>query len=76
MEKLEINSFFSEEDKVFNRQMVLRSLEKGDEVVSSEHRGGKMQMHSLTGSRMFQNRQYDFTSEILGEYRRKWRLSE
>lgn len=76
MEKIEIKSFFSEEDKAFNRQMVLRSLGKGDAVASSEHRGGKMPMNSLTESRLFQNRQYDFSSEILGEYRRKWGLSE
>lgn len=76
MEKLEINSFFSEEDRKFNRQMVQRLLRRGKAAVTSEHRGGKMPMNSFKESRIYQNRQYDFSSEILDEYRRKWGLSE
>ncbi len=76
MEGLVINSFFSKEDKEFNREMVRRSLGKEKSFLSSEHRGGKMSMNSMLENRLFQNRQYDFASGILSDYRRKWGLSE
>lgn len=72
MENLYVTSFFSEEDKLFNREMVMRSLDKRDDVTVPERRGGKMPMGDLFARRLYQGRKYDFTSEILGEYRKKW----
>lgn len=72
MENLNVTSFFSEEDRLFNRKMVIRSLDKTDSVSIPERRGGKMKMGDLFARRMYQGRKYDFTSEILDEYRKKW----
>lgn len=76
MDDLKIISFFSAEDKKFNREMVVRSMDKEKDVIVPERRGGKMLMGDLLERRMYQNRKYDFTSEILGEYRKKWGMIE
>lgn len=76
MENLAFNGFFSEEDKAFNREMISRSLNQERVRGNSERRGGKMPMNNLLENKMFPNRQYDFTSKILSEYRRKWSITE
>lgn len=76
MENLNVTSFFSEEDRLFNREMVMRSLNKTNSVAVSESRGGKMSMNDLFEDELYQDRKYDFTSEILCEYRRKWGIEE
>lgn len=72
MENLNVTSFFSEEDRLFNREMVMRSLNKTNSVTVPESRGGKMSMDDLFEGELYQDRQYDFTSEILGGFRKKW----
>lgn len=76
MEDLRAISFFSEEDKKFNKEMVMRSVDKAKDAMASERRGGKMLMGDLFERKMYQDRKYDFTSEILGEYRKKWGITE
>lgn len=55
-------SFFSEEDKDFNRQMVALGDHKSLEEGIAEHSP-------------FHPRNYDFSSEILKDYRKKWNLN-
>ncbi len=76
MPEIEIKSYFSKEDKDFNRKMVEWGLEGEKSLGVAEDRGGKMHMSSSIISRMFPNREYDFSSEILEEYRRKWGIQE
>lgn len=76
MDNFGFMSFFSEEDKEFNREMVRRSYEQGSVLGNPEDRGGKMEMGNLIENKMFQDRQYDFTSEILDGYREKWSIVE
>lgn len=76
MENLKVISFFSAEDREFNREMVVRSMNKEKDTTMPEPRGGKMLMDDLFKRSMYQNRQYDFTSEILNEYRKKWGITE
>ncbi len=75
MENLNVTSFFSEEDRLFNREMVIRSLDKTDHVSVPERRGGKMKMGDLFARCMYQGRKYNFTSKILDEYRKKYHIS-
>lgn len=58
----EITSMFTEEDKKFNRKMMKRGIELSY---------GKKKRPSI-----FQDRQYDFSSEILGDFRKKWGIPE
>ncbi len=76
MENLKVISFFSTEDREFNREMVVRAMNKGKDTAMPERRGGKMLMDDSFERSMYQSRQYDFTSEILGEYRKKWGITE
>ncbi|MDE6847155.1 MAG: hypothetical protein K2J99_15515 [Lachnospiraceae bacterium] len=76
MGNLEIISFFSAEDREFNREMVVRSMNQEKSIIMPERRGGKMLMDDLFKRSMYQDRQYDFTSEILDEYRKKWGITE
>lgn len=50
----------------------MRSLNKTNSVTVPESRGGKMSMDDLFEGELYQDRQYDFTSEILGGFRKKW----
>ena len=60
MYDLNFLEIFTKEDIEFNHQMV-------DEALKLQ---GKIKKY------MFQNRNYDFSSEILSEFRRKWGISE
>lgn len=71
MENLNVTSFFSEEDRLFNREMVMRSLNKTDDVTVQKRSGCKIPMGDLFACRLYQGRKYDFTSEILGGFRKK-----
>lgn len=55
-------NYFSEEDKKFNKEMVDRGDPKSLETFISQNSP-------------FSSRNYDFTSEILEEYREKWDLN-
>ena len=55
--ELRIPKIFSEEDKKFNREMIDLARSKPKEKIPSPY---------------FQDRDYDFTSEILDAYREKW----
>lgn len=73
---MEILEVFTEEDIKFNRKMVDCALKLQQSKKIPDRRGGKMAMKSHLKSDMFKERDYDFTSEILGEFREKWGLSK
>jgi len=56
MEELEIFEIFTEEDIKFNRKMVDEGLKSKEKRKPS----------------IFKNRNCDYTSEIINEFRRKW----
>lgn len=72
MDNIEIVNVFTEKDKSFNRIMVERALLDEQKVQGAERRGGKMPMQEQVGTSLYQNRNYDFTSEILNDFRKKW----
>lgn len=76
MEKIMIRKIFSEEDRKFNRKMIDCALESQKQHNVPDRRGGKMQMGNRLESKIFEDRNYDITSEILAEFREKWGLSE
>lgn len=76
MENLEIMEVFTDEDIKFNRKMVDRALTLQENKKFPDRRGGKMPMKNQWKSDMFEGRDYDFSSEILGDFRRKWGLPE
>lgn len=76
MNNLEFLDIFTEEDIAFNRKMVDLTLELQNAKRFPEKRGGKMQMKNRQKSGMFEDRDYDFSSEVLGEFRRKWGIPE
>jgi hypothetical protein len=76
MANLNISKYFTEEDIKFNREMVDQSLGIRDDRTFLDSRGGKMLMTNRITSGMFNKRNYDFTSDTLGEFRRKWGLHE
>lgn len=72
MDNLEIVEVFTEEDIKFNREMVDRALKLREQRKFPDRRVGKMQMKNQKKSDMFAERDYDFSSKILSEFRRKW----
>lgn len=72
MDNIEIINVFTEKDKKFNRLMVERALMDEQKVQGAERRGGKMPMPEQMGTGLYQERNYDFTSEIINDFRRKW----
>lgn len=72
MKNLNVIKFFSEEDKLFNLEMVNRSLCKTNDITVSDLMSTKIPISDLFILQLYQDRQYDFTSEILGEFRKKW----
>lgn len=76
MSELEIIQVFTEEDIKFNKKMVELGYELQEQKRFPDRRGGKMNMYGQQGSSMFAGRDYDFTSEILAEFRRKWGIHE
>lgn len=76
LDNLNILEVFTLEDVEFNKKMVDRALKLREQKKFPERRGGKMLMNNRQKSDMFKNRDYDFASEILGEFRRKWGIPE
>ena len=76
MEKIIIENVFTEEDKEFNRMMVNNALNYNKQQSIPDRRGGKMQMNNRYEPIMFKDRDYDFTSDILDDFSRKWGLSK
>ena len=69
---LEVLSVFTEEDIKFNRKMVDCALDMQREKKFPERRGGKMPMRDHQASGAYAGREYDCTSEVINEFRRKW----
>ena len=67
---------FSEEDRKFNRDMIDCAKANRREQNIPDRRGGKMLMGNRLEAKIFENRDYDITSEILAEFRKKWGLPE
>lgn len=57
-EKIKIENCFSEQDKEFNRTMVNNSMRCNNEKKSM----------------MFKDRNYDFSSDIINEFYKKWNI--
>lgn len=78
MEKynLDFLEMFTEEERAFNRKMMERGLELQQQRKNPEHRGGKMSMKNQKKSGIFSDRRYDFSSEVLSEFRQKWGILE
>ena len=76
MENIIIESAFTEKDKEFNRAMVNNALNFNKQKAIPDRRDGKIQMNNGYKPIMFKNREYDFTSDILDEFSRKWGLSK
>ena len=72
MENLNVEKIFTEEDKKFNRMMIDCALESRQKRELPDRRGGKMQMGNHLESMLLEHRDYDFSSEILADFRRKW----
>ena len=76
LDNLDVLDVFTLEDIEFNKKMVNRALRLQEQKKLPERRGGKMPMKNRQKSDMFKERDYDFTSEIIGEFRRKWGIPE
>ncbi len=76
MQKIVRKRIFSDEDRKFNREMIDCVKENRKEQNIPDRRGGKMLMGNRLESKIFEDRNYDFTSKILAEFRDKWGISE
>lgn len=76
MQKIVRRRIFSDEDRKFNREMIDCARENRVEQSFPDRRGGKMLMGNRLESKILENRDYDITSEILSEFRKKWGISE
>ena len=76
MGDLVVKKIFTEEDKKFNRFMIDCALDSRQRQNVPDRRGGKMQMGNRLESELFKDREYDFASEILADFRRKWGISD
>ena len=76
MQKIVRRRIFSDEDRKFNREMIDCARANRVDQRIPDRRGGKMLMGNRLESKIFENRDYDITSEILSEFRKKWGISE
>lgn len=76
MKNIIIEEIFTKEDKEFNRTMVNNARTFSNAIEVPDRRGGKMHMNDEHESLMFKDRNYDFTSDIIEEFSRKWGISE
>ena len=76
MERVAVENIFTDEDKRFNRFLVDCALESQQKKNIPDRRGGKMSMGNHLEYGLLKDRNYEFTSEVLTQFRKKWGISE
>lgn len=76
MEQIEVKKYFSEQDKEFNRMLVKEGMCYNHDLLMPERRGGKMQINNNNEPSILKDKDYDFSSDIIEQFSRKWGLSE